>query len=208
MQDLLTSTEPQPIDLPDADLLLWQDVDLGRPGHAWLERLIDSVPWRQDKITLFGKTHPQPRLSAWYGDMAYRYSGLTLQPLAWTPDLLELKYRVENLTGQSFNSVLLNYYRDQNDSMGMHSDDEKELGPRPMIASLSLGDERLFSLKHRTRRDLKTLRLPLADRSLLLMRGDTQQHWRHGIGKSGRHSGARINLTFRRIYGQEYSETT
>ena len=148
---------------------------------------------------MFGKTHPQPRLTAWYGDMAYRYSGLTMQPLPWTPLLLEIKNRVETITDHRFNSVLLNYYRDQADSMGMHSDDEKELGPNPAIASLSLGAERLFSLKHKTRRDLKTLKQGLPDSSLMLMRGETQKHWRHGIDKSRRAHGPRINLTFRRI---------
>ncbi len=199
MQDLLSQGEATPIELPDADMLLWPGTDLGRPGRAWLDELIVSVPWRQDRITLFGKTHLQPRLTAWYGDMAYRYSGLTLQPLPWTAALRKLKNRVEALTGYAFNSVLLNYYRDHNDSMGMHSDDEKELGRQPAIASLSLGDERIFSLKHKTRRDLKTFRLPLADTSLLLMRGDTQRHWRHGIEKSRRPCGPRINLTFRLV---------
>ena len=199
MQDLLTPVDRQAIALPDADMTLWPQTDLGIPTEELLDHLIETVPWRQDSITLYGKSHPQPRLSAWYGDLAYRYSGLTLQPLPWTSQLLEIKDQVEQLTGHEFNSVLLNYYRDQNDSMGMHSDDEKELGQEPAIASLSLGEERVFCLKHKTRRDLQTFKLPLPDSSLLLMRGPTQRHWRHGINKSKRFLGPRINLTFRYI---------
>ena len=201
MQDLLTAfAQSIPIDLPDADIKLWPRVELDIPSKTLLENLIDTVAWRQDRITLYGKSHAQPRLSAWYGDVAYRYSGLTLQPLPWTTQLLDIKQRIESLTGHDFNSVLLNYYRDQNDSMGMHSDDEKELGDQPAIASLSLGEERVFRLKHKTRRDLKTFKLPLPDRSLLLMRGDTQRFWRHGVNKTRQARGARINLTFRYVF--------
>ena len=199
MQDLLTEVNAQRIDLPDADMVFWRDIQLGDPDRDWLNELTHSVPWHQDKITLFGKPQLQRRLSAWYGDMAYRYSGLTLQPLPWTPVLCELKQCIETLTACRFNSVLLNYYRNQHDSMGMHSDDEKELGPQPSIASLSLGETRVLSLKHKTRRDLQTFKLPLPDKSLLLMRADTQHYWRHGVAKSRRPCGPRINLTFRQI---------
>ena len=119
--------------------------------------------------------------------------------MPWSETLLGLKERVEALTGLQFNSVLLNYYRDENDGMGMHSDDERELGEQPAIASVSLGEERDFILRHRQRKDLSTVKLPLSSGSLLLMQGDTQQHWRHGINKLKRRCGPRINLTFRRI---------
>ena len=207
MQNLLNPCETVRLELPDADLTLWPNVDLGTPGSELIRTLIDTIPWRQERIKLFGKSHLQPRLIAWYGDASYRYSGLTLQPLGWTPELLDLKNRVESLTGHRYNSVLLNYYRDQNDSMGLHSDDEPELGAQPAIASLSLGAERVLSLKHKSRKDLKTCKLPLADGSLLLMRGDTQRYWRHGIGKSRRPHGARVNLTFRLIYDPTGSGT-
>jgi alkylated DNA repair dioxygenase AlkB len=199
MHDLLSDFEIERLPLPDADLSFWRQMDLGRPCDSLLQELIESTDWRQEEITVYGKSYLQPRLSAWHGDLSYSYSGIRLEPLPWTPILLDLKARVEALTGNEFNSVLLNYYRDQNDSMGMHSDDERELGPQPAIASLSLGDERRFLLKHKNRKDLKTVKLALHSGSLLLMRGDTQQYWRHGINKETRPCGPRINLTFRAI---------
>ena len=199
MHDLLSDFEIERLPLPDADLLFWGQVDLGRPYDSLLKELIDTTDWRQEEITVYGKSYLQPRLSAWHGDLSYSYSGIRLEPLPWTPTLLDLKARVEALTEHEFNSVLLNYYRDQNDSMGMHSDDERELGSQPAIASLSLGDERTFLLKHKTRKDLKTVKLALPAGSLLLMRGDTQQYWRHGINKETCLCGPRINLTFRAI---------
>jgi alkylated DNA repair dioxygenase AlkB len=117
--------------------------------------------------------------------------------------LRELRQRVESLTGGEYNSVLLNYYRDGNDGMGMHSDDEPALGPRPAIASLSLGETRDLILQHRSRKDLDTLRLPLPAGSLLLMQGDTQRNWRHGIRKLRRSCRARLNLTFRRVFADD-----
>ena len=146
---------------------------------------------------MYGKRHLQPRLTAWYGDASYTYSGLRLAPLAWTPLLDEIRTAVEAACARRFNSVLLNLYRDERDSMGMHSDDEPELGPLPAIASLSYGATRTFILKHK--RDKLTLRLPLSAGGLLLMSGATQQNWLHGINKSTRSLGGRINLTFRYI---------
>ena len=199
MSELLSKSRLEKLPLIDADIRFWREIDLGRSDLVLLDELIDTSPWRQDRITVYGKPYLQPRLSAWFGDLSYRYSGLTLDPQPWTPTLLELKDRVEALTDHDYNSVLLNYYRDQHDSMGMHCDDERELGRQPVIASLSLGERREFLLKHRTRKDLKTYRLPLPSGSLLLMRGETQQHWRHGIGKCKQDCGPRINLTFRKI---------
>ncbi len=199
MHDLLSIAEVERLPLADGDLLLWPQVDLGYPSDSLLRQLIDDTEWRQEQITVFGKPYLQPRLSAWHGDLSYRYSGIRLEPLAWTPILRHIKSRVENLTDLKFNSVLLNYYRDENDGMGMHSDDERELGQRPAIASLSLGEARDFVLKHRFRKDLGTVKLPLSAGSLLLMQGDTQRYWRHGINKLRRPCGPRLNLTFRRI---------
>ncbi len=205
MPDLFDDTAGEQLTLPDAELRLWREIDLGIDPKDLLEALIEECDWRQDSVTLFGKTHPQPRLSAWYGEAAYRYSGLTLQPAPWTPRLLQIRDKVEQVTGHDYNSVLLNYYRDQQDCMGMHSDDEPELGPQPAIASLSLGAVRDFRLKHRSRTDLETVKLPLPSGSLLLMAGDTQRHWRHGIARQRRHCDPRINLTFRRIVSSETS---
>jgi alkylated DNA repair dioxygenase AlkB len=187
--------------IPDADLRYAPAIELGTPADALLRSLIDTIAWRSESIVLWGRTYAQPRLIAWYGDEGkhYTYSGLTLVPLPWTPLLAQIKERVEQLTTVRFNSVLLNYYRDGNDSMGMHSDDEPELGPNPVIASLSLGAERTFILKHRTKRETKPLHLQLSSGSLLLMQGETQTHWKHGIAKEKRTCGPRVNLNFRRI---------
>jgi len=166
-----------------------------------LRRLITEVPWRQEKIVVWGKTYLQPRLIAWYGDpgCSYTYSGITLNPLPWNPQLLELKDLVESASGSSFNSVLLDYSRDQRDSMGLHSDDEPELGARPILASLSLGQERTVIFKHKVRKDVSPIKIRLESGSLLLMKGDTQRYWKHGIEKESRPCGPRINLTFRQI---------
>jgi alkylated DNA repair dioxygenase AlkB len=189
------------IPLPDAEVYYLSELDLGRPHDDVLHQLIAEVAWRQENILVWGKTYPQPRLTAWYGDPGsdYTYSGIGLTPRQWTDCLLDIRRRVETATAATFNSVLLNYYRDHRDSMGFHSDDEPELGARPVIASLSLGEERTLVLKHKVNKPAKTMRLRLASGSLLLMRGDTQQYWKHGIAKQTHWCGPRVNLTFRRI---------
>jgi alkylated DNA repair dioxygenase AlkB len=189
------------IPLADAEIYYLLELSLAQTTEAVMNQLIDEIPWRAENIVVWGKPVPQPRLIAWYGDKGanYTYSGVHHDPLPWTDTLTDIKNRVEKAAGTNFNSVLLNYYRHHRDSMGLHSDDEPELGRRPIIASLSLGAERNFILKHKTRRDLK-IRLKLASGSLLLMKGDTQYCWKHGIEKEQRPCGPRINLTFRRIY--------
>ena len=201
LADLFDQQEPLRLDAPDAELEYWPLLDIGMGQGQCLRELIEKIPWRAERITLFGRSVPQPRLTAWFGDpdTGYSYSGLQLQPLPWTPLLLALKGAVERAAGCSFNSVLLNYYRDHRDSMGMHADDEPELGESPVIASLSLGETRTLLLRHRWRRDVDPIRLPLASGSLLLMRGATQRNWKHGIGKLALPCGPRTNLTFRRI---------
>ena len=199
MQNQIAEFETERLPLIDADLLLWHQVDLDRSYDALLQTIINDTTWRQEKITVYGKPYLQPRLSAWYGDLAYSYSGIKLKPQPWTPLLMDIKQRVEALIDYEFNSVLLNYYRDHNDSMGMHSDDEHELGPQPVIASLSLGEQRNFLLKHKSRRKLKLVKLALPSGSLLLMQGETQCYWRHGINKERQPCGPRLNFTFRYI---------
>ena len=166
-----------------------------------MQQLTVETAWRHEQIVLFGKRIWQPRLVAAHGDagVAYRYSGLTLPVHGWTPLLSGIKQAVEDVAGCPFNSVLLNFYRDQQDSMGWHSDDESELGLDPVIASISFGATRKFKLKHKTRRDLPTLALDLADGSLLLMEGRTQTFWKHAVEKSRAVTGPRINLTFRQL---------
>lgn len=196
--DLFTSSNSLfPIPIPDGELLWLQQLPVGLENEAVLARLVAETSWRAESITLWGKQHLQPRLTAWHGDARYSYSGLDLEPLPFTPLLLDIKQAVEKATGESFNSVLLNYYRDGRDSMGMHSDDEAELGPEPAIASVSFGATRTFILRHR--RSKQTVKLDLTSGSLLLMRGKTQHFWLHGINKSARQTGPRVNLTFRKI---------
>ncbi|HEY7560184.1 MAG TPA: alpha-ketoglutarate-dependent dioxygenase AlkB [Candidatus Binatia bacterium] len=189
------------IPIEDAEIYYLRELPLAQTAEALMNQLIDEVPWRAESIVVWGKTFPQPRLTAWYGDngASYTYSGIHLDPLPWTNTLMDIKNRVERIAGTDFNSVLLNYYRNNRDSMGLHSDDEPELGRRPIIASLSLGEERTFILKHKSRRDLNSFRLKLASGSLLLMKGETQHCWKHGIEKEKRPCGPRVNLTFRRI---------
>jgi len=208
MQNLLIDDEIERLPLVDSELYLWRQIDLGQAYGLLLQELLAATAWRQEQITVYGKPYLQPRLSAWYGDLAYSYSGIRLEPLPWTASLLQIKKRVEAITEHRFNSVLLNYYRNQNDSMGMHSDDERELGNQPAIASLSLGEERTFVLKHKSRKDLKTVKLSLAAGSLLLMQGDTQRFWRHGINKERQPCGPRINLTFRTVLRLDDSNHT
>jgi len=187
----------QPIPIDDGELAFLPQLPLSMPNHAVLRGLLDDIAWREETIFLFGKAQKQPRLSAWYGEASYTYSGRTFHPLPFTPLLLDIKRAVEEATGKQFNSVLLNCYRNERDSMGFHSDDEPELGPEPAIASVSFGATRTFILKHR--KLPKTVKLDLTDGSLLLMAGTLQKYWRHGINKETRPRGLRINLTFRLI---------
>jgi alkylated DNA repair dioxygenase AlkB len=196
-----SSRQLERLPLQDAEVYFLAVLALPASPDVLLNRLITETPWRAEEILVWGKRHPQPRLIAWYGNPAntYTYSGIALQPLPWTDLLLSIKEAVEQEVGDYFNSVLLNYYRDNRDSMGMHSDDETELGTRPTIASVSLGQERTLVFKHKTSTVYKPVRLPLPSGSLLLMKGDTQRNWKHGINKEERILGPRVNLTFRRI---------
>lgn len=195
-------TELERLPLQDAEVLFSARLTLPMSSEKLLEKLIRDVPWRSEKVTVWGKKFDQPRLIAWYGDpgKAYTYSGIALEPLPWFEELLALKTLVENYAQETFNSVLLNYYRNQSDSMGFHSDNERELGPRPTIASLSLGQERTFVFKHKSAKHLSPVRVRLPSGSLLVMKGETQANWKHGIEKESQPCGARVNLTFRRIF--------
>lgn len=185
----------------DADVRVWPQFYAPAEAGLMMQTLLDETPWRQEAITVWGKTHLQPRLSAWVADpgIVYAYSGLTLAALAWTPTLQDIRQNIEAACGQRFNSVLLNLYRDGQDSMGWHSDDEAELGRDPVIASLSLGATRVFKFKHKTLAQQKPLAVELKDGTLLLMAGPTQHHWQHSIAKQSKADAARINLTFRQV---------
>ncbi|OWY20882.1 alpha-ketoglutarate-dependent dioxygenase AlkB [Sphingobacteriales bacterium UPWRP_1] len=191
------------LQLPDAELLYLHPFLPAAEAGRLFEHLLGAghIAWRQDSIRMFGKQVLTPRLSAWYGvsGAVYTYSGLTLHPLPFTPALLSLKEIIEQTVQHAqFNSVLLNLYRNGADSMGWHADDEPELGSNPVIASVSLGAERRFLLRHKYRKELKQ-QIVLQHNSLLIMRGTTQHFWQHALPKTSRPAGARINLTFRHI---------
>ena len=173
------------------------------PGEAdgLLADLRAAVPWTQGAIRLFGREVLEPRLTAWFGDADYTYSGRTVHARPWSPSLADLRSRVQRSAGALFNAVLLNLYRHGNDSMGLHSDDEPELGPAPIIASVSLGVERTFVLvpKKKSAREEGRYEVALGHGSLLVMGAGTQQHYRHGIPKQPARAGERLNLTFRLV---------
>lgn len=171
-----------------------------KEGSALINRWIAEVPWRQQAMQMWGKEVLAPRLMAWFGDAdhAYTFSGTRFEPFPWTPELAALKTGIEQKTGYTFNSVLLNYYRDGNDSVAWHGDNEYELGRNPVIASVSLGQERRFEFRYRPDHSRK-YGITLEHGSLLIMKGDLQHTWEHRIPKSKTNNGPRINLTFRTI---------
>jgi len=168
------------------------------------QRLQDEIPWERHRLRMFGRELEAPRLSCWIGDpgATYVYSRSRFEPRPWTPSLLSVRRRVEQACNARFNSVLANLYRDGDDAMGWHSDDEPELGTQPVIASLSLGAERRFRFRRRMPRGVRAappVGLTLAHGSLLHMAGGTQHHYQHDLPKSAAVVGPRINLTFRLI---------
>lgn len=167
-------------------------------ADRYLSVLLDTVAWDHEEIVMFGKRVRMPRLTAWYGDpdAVYVYSGLKNEPIAWNAPLLELRSRVSEAAGVQFNSVLLNRYRSGNDSLSWHADDERELGPEPVIGSLSLGAPRLFVMRTKAAKQ-RVLELRLAHGSLLIMRGISQKRFQHAVPKEKRAHGERVNLTFR-----------
>ena len=197
----LYDTAGERLPLADAELFWYPHFISRQHGETLMQALLEETPWRQDELRIHGRVIQVPRLQAWYGDAGarYGYSGLTLEPLPFTPRLTALREQLQDTLGLHFNAVLLNYYRNGSDSVSWHSDDEPELGPEPLIASMSLGEERRFELKHRTRTDLGKFALPLTGCSLLVMGKGVQKHWKHQIPKQPGISGARLNLTFRLI---------
>lgn len=171
-----------------------------KQSDDYFEKLQIETQWKQEPIVLFGKKIMQPRLTSWYGDknQIYGYSGIKMTPNLWTPTLLEIKKEVETLSSSSFNSALLNQYRNGQDSMGWHRDNEKELGPEPIIASVSFGETRNFFFRHYKTKDVKIC-VTLSHGDVLLMRGTTQKYWQHAVFKSSNTLKPRINITFRHI---------
>jgi alkylated DNA repair dioxygenase AlkB len=193
-------SEPIIFNLPDAEIIYYPHFFDKKVADILFDQLTSDIPWQQDDIRVFGKTHPQPRLTALFGNegKSYSYSNIKMQPHPWNPLLQKIKLQVESVSGTNFTTVLLNQYRDGKDSNGWHSDNEKKLGTNPIIASVSFGTERVFQLKHNTISNLKQ-NILLEHGSLLLMKGTTQHFWKHQIPKTSKTIGSRINLTFRVI---------
>lgn len=197
---LLFKSEPLLLHLQDAEIIYYPHFFDQKVADDIFSQLKTDIPWQQDNITVFGKTHLQPRLTALFGNdgKPYSYSNIKMQPHSWTLLLRKIKVYVESVSEVNFTTVLLNFYRDGKDSNGWHADNEKELGNNPIIASVSFGTERVFQLKHNTIPGLKQ-NIVLEHGSLLLMKGTTQHFWKHQIPKTAKPIGSRINLTFRVI---------
>ena len=196
----LFPTEKISFNLPNAIIEYYPNFFDLEQSKMLFYKLQNEIPWQQDNITVFGKTHLQPRLTSLFGNEGkpYSYSNITMQPNSWNPLLMFIKNEIEEVCNENFTTVLLNQYRDGKDSNGWHADNEKELGKNPVIASLSFGSERSFYLKHNSIADAK-LKITLENGSLLLMKGETQHFWKHQIPKTSKTIESRINLTFRSI---------
>lgn len=185
----------------DGKVEILEDLFESSLANEYLDTLINEINWKQEEITLFSKTHPVPRLQAWYADpgLYYKYSNISLELNPWTDILLEIKKTVETHTNQTFNSVLVNYYRNGSDYAAWHSDNEKELGQNPVIASVSFGERRMFHLKHKTNKGIEVCKFEIPHNSIVIMSGTLQHHWKHQLAKTSKPVSGRINLTFRTL---------
>ena len=186
--------------LPDSEMSYIPNFLSSDLATRYFEELLNCIPWRQDPITLFGKTHPQPRLTSLHAHTldSYSYSGIVMRPQPMTETLQQIENKIYEFCDASFTTVLLNMYRNGKDSNGWHADNEPELGKNPVIASVSLGAPRFFHLRHNL--DPKQrYKIILEHGSLLLMGGATQHFWKHQIAKTSKKVGPRINLTFRKV---------
>lgn len=189
------------LNLIDADITYYPSFITQEKASFYFNQFKNTIDWKQDEITIFGKTYAQPRLTALYAnnEKPYSYSNIIMRPKPFTKELKEIKSVIENKASIQFTTCLLNLYRNGKDSNGWHADDEKELGKNPVIASITLGQERFFHLKYKSNKNLKC-KILLEHGSLLLMKGKTQHFWQHQIPKTTKTIGERINLTFRVIY--------
>ncbi len=192
--------EPIRLDMVDANVLYHPAFFDKKLSNHLYESLLKNIKWQQDYITVYGKTHPQPRLTALYAnnEKSYSYSNITMKPHPMNEELVFIKNEIEKISNTAFTTCLLNLYRNGQDSNGWHADNEKELGKNPIIASVSLGTERWFHFKHKTNSTLKH-KIILQNGSLLIMKGKTQEFWLHQIPKTKKTINPRINLTFRII---------
>ncbi|MFT5755179.1 MAG: alkylated DNA repair dioxygenase AlkB [Flavobacterium sp.] len=188
------------LELPDAIFEYYPNFLSKEKADEFFKVLNENTPWQQDKITVYGKNHQQPRLTALYGNEGkpYKYSNIIMNPHPWNAALLNLKELIEEKANNKFTTVLLNLYRNERDSNGWHADNEKELGRNPIIASISLGEERTFQLKHNTIKEAKQ-HIILKHGSLILMKEGSQIYYKHQIPKTTSSKSPRINLTFRTI---------
>lgn len=189
------------ISLLNGELAYYPQFFNTRESNHFMQLLRETIHWKQESMKMYGKEVLFPRLMAWYGDAAtsYSFSGNTFQPEPWTTELLQIRDRIAPISGQVFNSVLLNLYRNGNDSMGWHADDEPELGLHPVIASVNFGATRRFQLRYKSEHQRK-YELSLQHGSLLVMKGPLQEYWEHQVPKTTKISDGRINLTFRFIH--------
>lgn len=195
--EIFSQTKEQKIQLENAELSWFADIGLEQDAF---DEIFSSVDWQSEAINIMGKERLVPRLVAWYGDEGadYSYSGVHHVSKPWIPSLKTIKARVEQVSGYRFNSALCNLYRNGQDSMGWHSDDERELGEEPVIASVSLGATREFQLKHKTIEKLRH-KIMLTSGSLLVMKAGVQRYWKHQVPKRLKIEEPRINITFRTI---------
>ena len=198
--DNSSAVQPQILPLPDADVTYYPGWLSADQASVIKQQLEGELDWHQDTIKIYGKLVKIPRLQAWHGDpdAQYSYSGLSMTPAPWTSTLSDLRQQLAKQCQAAFNSVLANWYRHGQDSMGMHADDEPELGKHPVIASVTLGQARPFVLMHKQSKSKS--KVMLEHGSLLVMKGTTQQFYQHGIAKTARQIDDRINLTFRYIH--------
>lgn len=198
------TNDPRYIPVRDGEIIYLPGFIDETASENLLDNLRKEIIWKQETLKIFGRQYLTPRLTAWYGDagMTYNYSGLKLQPLDWTPSLQEVKQQIEQNIQCTFNSVLLNWYRNGNDSMGWHADDEKELGKNPVIASLSLGQARYLHFRRKDNHK-DSFKILLENGSLLIMSETLQHHWQHALPKSTKPMVERMNLTFRSIFPEK-----
>jgi alkylated DNA repair dioxygenase AlkB len=182
------------------EAFLFENFFAQKEADHFLQNLKTSVQWKQEPIKMFGKLVMQPRLTAWYGDAdkSYTYSGITMKPNNWTKELLDIKTRIEAVSNVQFTSALLNLYRDGQDSMGWHRDNERELGENPTIGSVSFGQSRIFKMREYATKE-NTRSMQLTHGSFLCMQGETQHFWEHQIPKTKKILAERINITFRKL---------
>ena len=185
--------------LGDSEIQYVANAFTAREADRLLQSLLDAIPWRTATLTIAGQKRPLPRLQCWMADQgrSYSYSGLKLSPHPWNPDVLRIKARLEQLCEHSFNSVLLNYYRDGSDSVSWHADDETELGPNPIVASVSLGAQRTLEFKPKFKITTPKKQIVLGSGSILIMGKTIQNNWLHQLPKISGNIEPRISLTFR-----------